>query len=74
MFFNTHLLLHMGKMVKMLGPWWCFSAFSFVSANGSLVKLVKGVKSTASQIAEKYSMCRLLPNVIQLYNVSDEAL
>lgn len=74
MHFNTHLLLHMGKMVKLMGPWWCSSAFSFETGNGCLMKLVKGVRGTASQIAEKYSMCRILPNIIQSYNVKEDVL
>lgn len=71
MHFNTHLLLHMGKMVKLMEPW-CYSAFSFETGNSCLMKLVKGIRGTASQIAEKYSMCRILPYIIQSYNIKED--
>jgi mRNA-degrading endonuclease RelE of RelBE toxin-antitoxin system len=73
-FYNVHLLLHLGKMVLLYGPLWCYSAFSFESANGSLIKLVKGTMSVASQIVLKYSMCKLLPQTITLYHLKDSIL
>lgn len=70
-YFNCHLLLHLGKCVNLFGPLYCFSAFSFESANGSLVKLVKGSRGVLSQIANKYTRAKLLPYITDLYTISE---
>lgn len=74
MFFNVHLLLHLGKSVKFWGQLNCFSMFSFESSNNSLIKLVKGTTGVASQIVSKYSVCKFLPHLLKVYDVSDEVL
>jgi hypothetical protein len=72
MFFNLHLLLHIGKSVSLWGPLWCYSMFSFESSNNSLIKLVKGTTGVASQIVTKYSICRFLPNLLKVYEIQEE--
>lgn len=54
MTFNVHVLLHKPKCVKKLGPLFAFSAFPFESGQGHLVRLVKGTRFVAQQIAKKY--------------------
>lgn len=71
MTFNVHLLLHLGKTVLMYGPLWCYSAFSWESGNGFLVKLVKGTRGVLTQIARKYVYIHSLSRLLCRYNVSD---
>lgn len=73
-YFNVHLLLHLGKCVKLWGPLYCYSAFSFESANGKLVNLVKGTRGVLNQIAEKYSKCKALPKVVSMYHTGERFL
>ena len=73
-FFNVHLLLHLGKCVFMSGPIFCFSAFSSESANGRLVQLVKGSRGVLSQIAAKYSKCKMIPQLLKMYHVGESTL
>lgn len=73
-FFNVHLLLHLGKCVFLWGPVFTFSAFCFETSNGRLVQLVKGSRGTLSQIAEKYTKCKMIPRLLRLYRVGEETL
>lgn len=74
MYFNVHLLLHLGKSVTMWGPLFCYSAFASEGANGKLVNLVKGTRGVLNQIAEKYSKCKTLPKVVSMYRVDETVL
>lgn len=73
-FFNVHLLLHLGKCVFLYGPVFCFSAFSFESTNGRLVQLVKGSRGVLSQIADKYTKCKMIPTLLNFYHVGENTL
>nr|XP_042912670.1 uncharacterized protein LOC122272752 [Parasteatoda tepidariorum] len=72
--FNVHLLLHLAKCVNVWGPLWLYSAFPFETGNGYLVKLIKGTKGVAKEIAQKYCLFSSIPLCIRNYNVSDEAI
>ncbi|CAL1295766.1 unnamed protein product [Larinioides sclopetarius] len=72
--FNVHLLLHLSKCVSVWGPLWLFSAFTFESGNGYLVKLVKGTKGASQQIASKYCIFASIPKCIQIYTVGNDVL
>lgn len=72
--YNFHLLLHIGKVVSLHGPIWHYSTFSFESANGFLIRLVKGTKGVVAQIAEKYSISRLINRTLSFYRVSARVL
>jgi hypothetical protein len=74
MYYNVHLLLHLGKSVKLWGSLRCYSMFSFESSNNSLIKLVRGTTGVASQIVSKYSVCKFLPHLLKVYDVGDEVL
>ncbi|XP_067214623.1 uncharacterized protein [Linepithema humile] len=74
MTYNVHLLLHLGKTVLMFGPLWCYSAFSWESGNGFLVKLVKGTRGVLTQIARKYTYLQSLSRLLCKYNVSDSTI
>ena len=50
MSYNVHLLLHMTDCVRNWGPLWCYSAYSFESANGLFLKLFHGTQAVAKQI------------------------
>lgn len=72
--FNVHLLLHLCRCVAMFGPLWTFSAFCFEAGNGRLVKLVRGTRYVAKQIAEKYVDFVCVPETISMYSVSQPIL
>lgn len=75
MVFNVHALTHLAKTTTMVGPLWSFGMFPFESANGRLVKIVKGTRGVALQIARKYlmtySVCKLIK---EDYNIKDSVL
>lgn len=64
MVYNIHTNVHLRECVIRCGPLWCYSAFSFETGNGFLIKLVKGSNGVAQQIARKYCMYSSLPLVI----------
>lgn len=74
MYFNVHLSLHLPKCVLLHGPLYCFSAFSFEGANGTLVNLVKGTRGVTSQIARKYLMCKSMPKIMEMYYINQTTL
>lgn len=52
--FNVHSLLHVVESVKMTGPLWATSAFSFEGTNYHLKRQVNGPKGVDDQIAMRY--------------------
>lgn len=54
MTFNVHLLLHIPDTVRNWGPIWCYSAYSFESCNGLLLKLFNGTQAVPVQILSSY--------------------
>ncbi|KYN20119.1 hypothetical protein ALC57_07547 [Trachymyrmex cornetzi] len=74
MTFNVHLLLHLGKTVLMFGPLWCYSAFSWESGNGFLLKFVKGTRGVLTQIARKYTYLQSLSRLLSQYNIADSTI
>jgi hypothetical protein len=74
MVYNVHLIKHMVQIVKFCGPLSMYSAFSFESGMGLLVKLVKGTNSVASQISRKYVVCKSLPVLLSEYDFSESVL
>lgn len=65
MTFNVYLLLYLGITVLMFEPLWCYSAFSWESGNGFLLKLVKGTRGILSQIARKCTYIHSLSRLLQ---------
>lgn len=74
MHYNIHLLLHIGKCVKLMGPLWANSLFSFESFNGSLTRLVKGTRGVMSQISQKYSRFKNIPRAIHVYGARESVI
>lgn len=68
---NVHLLTHLAKSVKLLGPLWAHSAFVFEGANGSLLKLVHGTKDVPKQIVGKFLLHKSFPYFASKHRVSD---
>lgn len=60
MTYNAHLLLHMADSVRNWGPLWNFSAFSFESMNGRLLRYVQGTRYVGQQISHKYLISKIL--------------
>jgi len=59
--FNIHSLLHIVKSVRMCGPLWAVSTFTFESTNFHLKQQVSGPKGIDDQISKKYlqrNLCR----------------
>ncbi|KYQ53908.1 hypothetical protein ALC60_07166 [Trachymyrmex zeteki] len=74
MTFNVHLLLHLDRTVLMFGPLWCYSAFSWESGNGFLLKFVKGTRGVLTQIARKYTYLQSLSRLLGQYNIADSTI
>jgi hypothetical protein len=51
---NVHMLRHVTKNVRNLGPLWAFSTFGFESNNGVLKRYVNGTSKVILQVAQKY--------------------
>lgn len=63
---NVHMLKHLVRCVKMLGPLWSFSMFCFESNNGILGKLCNGSADILHEMAFRY----LLQNSLTTVNTS----
>lgn len=74
MHYNIHLLLHIGKCVKLMGPLWANSLFSFESFNCSLARLVKGTRGVMSQISLKYSRFKNIPRATHVYGARESII
>lgn len=62
MVMNVHLLKHLAKSVRELGPLWCQSTFPFERNNGVLVKRVIGTTDVLLQVSSKYCLSKALIN------------
>ena len=47
---NVHLLIHICDCVKMWGPLWCYSCYTFETMNGHLKKLFHGTRDMTKQV------------------------
>ena len=48
---NMHSLIHLPMFVKLWGPLWCQSSFSFESHNGSLTRMIHSTRKVAEQVS-----------------------
>ncbi|KAJ1519111.1 hypothetical protein ONE63_011352 [Megalurothrips usitatus] len=62
--YNLHVCRHFTQQVKQYGGLWCYSNFVFESGNGYLLRLVRGTKSVANEIAVKHSTVKVASKVI----------
>jgi len=65
MSFNVHQLTHLPFSVKMYGPLWCTSAFSFEGHNQKLKRLCHGTNSIPSQIARQFNILQSIPQLLK---------
>lgn len=61
MSYNIHQLTHLEFSVRLHGPLWCNSAFSFEGHNQKLTKFCHGTQSVPQQIAFRFSLTQLIP-------------
>ena len=66
MSFNIHQLTHLPFSVRMHGPLWSISAFSFEGHNSKLTSLCHGTNYILTQIARQFSTLQLLPMFLKL--------
>jgi len=71
MSYNVHLLLHMPDCVRHWGPLWCYSAYSFESANGLFLKLFHGTQAVAKQIASSFLLLQRIQELIPITDSND---
>ncbi|XP_046407911.1 uncharacterized protein LOC124172516 [Ischnura elegans] len=71
MVYNVHLLGHLPTQALKVGPLWAYSLFPFESANGRLVRIVKGTRSVGGQIARKYLMTLNISKLLKNYGARD---
>ncbi|XP_074107779.1 uncharacterized protein LOC141533026 isoform X2 [Cotesia typhae] len=74
MTYNIHLLLHIVKSVRKLGPLLCHNTFVFESENHFLLKLQKSPTNIAIQIARRYLFEKALSPLQKKINVSEPFL
>lgn len=65
MSFNIHQLTHLSFSVKMYGPLWCTSAFSFESHNQKLKRFCHGTNYIPSQIARQFNILQSIPQLLK---------
>lgn len=58
---NVHLLPHMVFCVKILGPSWSQSMFSFESNNATFSRYVKASKDVIAELSTRYMIHKSLP-------------
>ncbi|XP_074115442.1 uncharacterized protein LOC141538064 [Cotesia typhae] len=74
MTYNVHLLLHIVKSVKNLGPLWCHNTFIFENENHFLLKLQKSPNHITIQIARRYLFQKALSPLKNKINISQNFL
>ncbi|XP_074113990.1 uncharacterized protein LOC141537065 isoform X2 [Cotesia typhae] len=74
MTYNIHLLLHIVKSVKNLGPLWCHNTFIFENENHFLLKLQKSPNHITIQIARRYLFQKALSPLKNKINISQNFL
>ncbi|CAD6233226.1 GSCOCG00012264001-RA-CDS, partial [Cotesia congregata] len=74
MTYNIHLLLHIVKSVRKLGPLLCHNTFVFESENHFLLKLQKSPTNIAIQIARRYLFKKALSPLQKKIHVSEAFL
>ena len=63
--YNLHLLTHLCELTRWMGPIWCYSNFVFESANGRLIKLIRGTRSICNEVAVKFSKLLSVSRMIE---------
>ncbi len=61
---NVHSLIHLPYYVKLWGPLWTHSAFSFESMNGSLTGMLHSTRKIAEQLSFSIDVKHSLQKVI----------
>ena len=60
---NIHQLLHLPDSVRLLGPLYTHSCFSFEDKNGVLLKMIRGTQNIDNQIITGVSFLQKLPEL-----------
>jgi hypothetical protein len=60
---NVHQLLHLPDSVRLLGPLYTHSCFSFEDKNGVLLKMIRGTQNIDNQILTGVSFIQKLPEL-----------
>ncbi|XP_062599997.1 uncharacterized protein LOC134261585 [Saccostrea cucullata] len=64
---NIHQLVHLADSVRVLGPLYTHSCFSFEDKNGFLLKMIQGTQNIDSQIVTGISFVQKLPELKQKF-------
>lgn len=65
---NLHMLLHVERYVRFLGPLWAFSCFKFEDINGRLGNFIHGTRHVGLQIYSKLAIVTQLPLMVHDLN------
>ena len=60
---NMHSLIHIPYFVRLWGPLWCQSAFSFESHNGNLISMVHSKRRVAEQLSFSLNVRQALQKI-----------
>jgi hypothetical protein len=61
---NLHMLLHLERCVRFLGPLWIISCFKFEDINGRLSNIIHGTRHIGLQIHNNLSIITQLPVMV----------
>ncbi|XP_056019403.1 uncharacterized protein LOC125661273 isoform X1 [Ostrea edulis] len=64
---NIHQLVHLADSVRILGPLYTHSCFSFEDKNGFLLKMIQGTQNIDSQIVTGVSFVQKIPELKQKF-------
>ncbi|XP_071493037.1 uncharacterized protein [Diadema antillarum] len=65
MTFNVHSLTHLSKCVRLWGPLWTHSCFSFEAANWRIKRQLQGNRGVIMQVVKKFLTLQMLPLFIE---------
>ena len=74
MTYNIHLLLHIPRSVKNLGPLYMHDAFGFENQNRLLLQMKKSPTEIAIQIAKRYLFYKSIPTFSTLFPITPRVL
>ena len=60
---NAHLLINISYFVRLWGPCWTHSAFSFESHNGALQRMIHSTRRVAEQLSFSLDVSIMLQNL-----------
>ena len=74
MFYDVHLLSHIGKGVLRFGPLFTHNAFMYEGFNRQLLNLCKNPFRVIQEVSQKYLVMNALPKLVNTFSSNDKTL